>query len=69
MNKYTLAFLPIFYIMSYYFRMITWMKNLNNYEITKVQPQDVAYKSVAYKKKRVIMEVCVYHLSFAVLTL
>ena len=28
--------------MSYYFWMIMWMKNLNNYQITKVQPQGVA---------------------------
>ena len=47
--------------------MITWMKNVNNFQIAKVQPQGVAqhcliffqfqpgvlYKSVAYKKKRV----------------
>ena len=51
--------------MSHYFFVITWMKNVNNFEIAKVQPQGVAwqllevfcqfqtgvaYKSVAYKK-------------------
>ena len=32
--------------------MITWMKNVNDYQIAKVQP-GIAYKSVVYKKKRV----------------
>ena len=45
--------------MSYCFWMITWMKNVNNFQIAKVQPRGVAlhqvqpgvaYKSVAYKK-------------------
>ena len=49
---------------SYYFWMITWMKNMNNFQIANFQPQSitqllliffqfqpgVAYKSVAYKK-------------------
>ena len=30
--------------------MLTWMKKVNNFQIAKVQPQGVAYKSVAYKK-------------------
>ena len=48
--------------------MITWVENVNNFQIAKVQPQvvalqlldflqfqpGVAYKSDAYKKKRVI---------------
>ena len=48
--------------------MITWVKNVNNFQIAKVQSQGVisicllfcqfqpgvAYKSAAYKKKRVI---------------
>ena len=50
--------------MSYYFWMITWVKNMNNFQIENIQPQgiahllfgffqfqpDVAYKIVAYKK-------------------
>ena len=49
--------------------MTTWMKNVNNFQKTKVQSQGVAsislifcqcqtrvtYKSVAYKKKRVLL--------------
>ena len=48
--------------------MITWMKNVNNFQIAKNKPQDIAqhfldfyqfqagdpYNSVAYKKRRVI---------------
>ena len=48
--------------------MLSWMKNVNNCQIAKIQPQsvssiglifyqfqpDVAYKSVAYKKKHVL---------------
>ena len=50
--------------------MITWVKNVNNFPIAKVQPQSVtsylldfcqfqtgvAYKSVANKKKRVCIK-------------
>ena len=42
MNTDTLAFLLTFENMSYYFWMITWTKNLNNFQIAKVQPQGVA---------------------------
>ena len=52
---------------SYYFWMITWMKNINNFQMANFQPQGVtqllliffqfqpgvAYKSVAYKKNRI----------------
>ena len=38
----------------HYVWMITWIKNVNNFQIAKVQPQGVAYKSVAYKKRRVV---------------
>ena len=52
---------------SYYFWMITWMKNMDNFQIANFQPQGVtqllliffqfqpgvAYKSVAYKKNRI----------------
>ena len=41
MNKYTLAFSVIFWNMSYYFWIITWMKNVNNCQISKIQPQGV----------------------------
>ena len=70
MNTDTLVPLLIFQNMFYYFWMITWMKKVNNFQIAKVQPQgvaqhlveiafrqfqpSVAYKSVAYKKKRVL---------------
>ena len=64
MNTDTLVLLLIFQNMSYHFWMITWMKNVNNFEIAKVESQSlhsiclifwqflpgVAYKSVAYKK-------------------
>ena len=42
-----------------FFWMITWMKNVNKFQIAKIQPKDaaqrlldfcIAYKSVAYKK-------------------
>ena len=29
--------------MSYYIWMIMWMKNMNNFQIAEVQPQDAAY--------------------------
>ena len=35
---------------SYYFWVLTWMKKANSFQTTKVQPQGIAYKSVAYKK-------------------
>ena len=50
MNTGTLVLLLIFWNMSYYFWMTTLMKNVNNFQIAKVQAQDFAYKSVAYKK-------------------
>ena len=65
MNTDILVLLRIFQNMSYYFWIITWMKNANNFQIPKVQLQGVAqnllnffcqfqpgvaYKSVAYKK-------------------
>ena len=42
MNTDTLVLLLIFQNMSYYFWMITWMKNLNNFQVAKVQPQVAA---------------------------
>ena len=42
MNTDTLALLLIFKNMPYYFWMITWMKNVNNFQAAKVQPQGVA---------------------------
>ena len=42
MNTDTLALLLIFENMSYYFWMTTWMKNVNSFQIAKVQPQGVA---------------------------
>ena len=55
---------------SYYFWMITWMKNMNNFQIANFQPQSVtqllliffqfqpgvAYKSVAYKKRLLFLK-------------
>ena len=49
MTQDTLAFLLIYWNMSYYFWMITWMKNLNNFQITSV-----TYKSVGHVKECVI---------------
>ena len=52
-----------------------WMKNMNNFQIAKVQPQVaawhllnffcqfqsvVAYKSVIYNKKRVVLFPCAF---------
>ena len=42
MNSDTLVLLLTFKDMSYYFWMITLMKNVNNFQIAKVQPQGVA---------------------------
>ena len=42
MNTDTLVLLLISLNMSYHFWMITWMKNVNNFQIEKVQPQGVA---------------------------
>ena len=42
MNTDTLVLLLIFQNMSYYFWMITWIKNVNNFEIGTVQPHGVA---------------------------
>ena len=50
MNTDTLVLSLIFSNISYYLWMITWLKNVNNFQTAKVQPQGVAYKSVAYKK-------------------
>ena len=63
MNTGTLVFL-LNLSFSYYFSLITWLKNLNNFQMSKIQPHGVAYhllefcqfqpgiacKSVAYKK-------------------
>ena len=43
-----LFFCLFFQNMSYYFWMITWMKNVNNFQIGKVQPQDVAWPLVYF---------------------
>ena len=64
MNTDTLVLLLTFSNMSYYFWMITWIKNVYNFQVAKVHSQvvlsiclifcqfqpGVAYKSVAYKK-------------------
>ena len=42
MNTDTLVLLLIFQNTSYYFWMITWMKNVNNFQIAKVQSHGVA---------------------------
>ena len=42
MNPETLVLLLIFPNMSYYFWMIAWMKNVNVFQIAKVQSQGVA---------------------------
>ena len=42
MNTDTLVVLLIFQNISYYFWMITLMKNVNNFQMAKVQPQSVA---------------------------
>ena len=42
MNTDTPVLLLIFENMSYYFWMTTWIKNVNNFQIVKVQPQGVA---------------------------
>ena len=41
-NTDTLVFLLIFKNIPYYFWMMTWMKNVNNFQTAKVQPQSVA---------------------------
>ena len=41
-NTDTLILLRIFRNMFYYFWMIMWMKNVNNFQIEKVQSQDNA---------------------------
>ena len=41
MSTDKLALFLIFY-MSYYFWMITWMKNVNNFQIAKAQTHGVA---------------------------
>ena len=38
----THLFLSSYFIMSYYFWMIMWMKNVNNFRIAKVQPEGIA---------------------------
>ena len=82
MNTDILVLLRIFQNMSYYFWMITWMKNANNFQIPKVQPQGVAqnllnffcqfqpgvgYKSVAYKKECICLNVCSFGFAFLAL--
>ena len=52
MNTDTLVLLDIFQNTSYYFSMITWMKNVKNFLIAKVQHQGVACKSFAYKREK-----------------
>ena len=42
MNAGTLVLSLIFQNMSYYFWMITWIKNVNNFQTAKVQAQDAA---------------------------
>ena len=40
MNTDTLALSLIFQNMSYFFCIITWMKNVNNFQAAKVKPQN-----------------------------
>ena len=42
MNTDILVLLLIFQDMSYYYWMITRMRNVNNFQMAKVQPQGVA---------------------------
>ena len=42
MNTDTLVLFLIFENMSHYFWMTTWVKNVNNFQIAKVQPHVVA---------------------------
>ena len=42
MNADTLVLLLIFWNMSYYFTMITWVMNENNFQVAKFEPQGVA---------------------------
>ena len=41
MNIDTLVLLLFFKNISNYFWMITWIKNVNNFQIAKVQPQGI----------------------------
>ena len=43
MNAEALAPLVMFRNMFYNFWVITWMNNVSNFQIGKIQPQDVAY--------------------------
>ena len=43
MNTDIHVILLLFQSMSYYCWMITWMKNVNKFQIAKVQPQGVAH--------------------------
>ena len=49
MNTDIHIFLLIFQNMPYVFWMITWMKNVNNFQIAKVQPQGVAQHLLEYQ--------------------
>ena len=42
MKTDTVIFLLIFQNMSYYFWIITWIKNVSNFQTAKVQSQGVA---------------------------
>ena len=42
MNTDTFFVLLVFKNIFYYFWMITWIKNVNNFQIAKVQPRSVA---------------------------
>ena len=72
MNADTLVLLLIFQNVSYYFYMITWMRNMNYFQLLKFslrallsiclffchfQPR-VACESVAYKKKKRVENIC-----------
>ena len=56
MKTDTLAFQFIFQNISYYFWIITWLKNVNNFQIVNVHPrgdaQHLLDKNAADKKKR-----------------
>ena len=66
MKTHTLVLLLIFQNMAYYFWIITWIKNVNNFQIaTDHSPgiaegytSGVAYNRVAYKKTRNFCYLC-----------
>ena len=62
MNTDILVLLLIFQNMFYYFWMITWMVNGNNFQIAKVQPQGVAWHLLNFLAISVYIRICVFNL-------